>query len=310
MESANQKNVFITGASGFIGSALVELLSNQEVSLHCLVNKSRLKSQNNRIKICQGNFMDFDWSYLDENKINVFYHFARMNGKTRKERQKAATLNARANSRLLEYLNKMNNPPRLIFGSGTLVYGENGENFVDEEAPIRPISYQREYFKAEEPILQALKSSNIPIFIVRPPWIYGSESWFKWLFWKHIQQQNAVPVYGNGRNLMSLIHIEDCAGLIRHIAEFGEAGHIYNISAHKAITQNDFANLLSKLTEFHVKRYPGFYLRFRMNKAAREAMTFSLSSTSRFKDLLNKYEMQHPNLEAGLTHVLNQLREN
>lgn len=307
MISKSIERVFITGATGFIGSALLNHLIEQKLQIKCLVHRSSLNIKSQGIETIQHDLTDFEWKHLDDNRPDVIYHFARIPGKGKKGRLQAAARNAHANNQLVQWLQNLDLPPLLVFGSGTLVYGDQKDKWVNETANTNPISFQREYFEAEKPILQALEKSGLPIMIVRPPWIYGAGSWFEWFFWKHMQEKKSVPQYGNGKNLMSLIHINDCAGLIHHISKYGEHRQIYNIKGHAPILQQQFSEQLHQLSGLPVKKYssPRMWLQF--DRASRKALTFSLKSATLHQSLVNNYQYKFPKLETGLRSILAEL---
>lgn len=297
---------FVTGGTGFIGSALVNHLLEQGLRVRCLIHQTPLKISAPMMDTMQGNLSDFNWSELENFQPDVIFHFARMAGSNKQLRAQAAAENAEANTALIKWLEKQDNPPLLVFGSGTLVYGDQDSTPIDESAGLEPTGFQKEYVKAEEPILNALQQTKLPIIIVRPPWIYGAGSWFEWFFVKHMKEKKKVPLYGTGQNFMSLIHIKDCAGLIYHIAKYGMIGDCYNITGHAPVLQQQFALLLRKLSGLPIKKYSPVYLWIKMDRAAREALTFSLKLDTKHRTLTDSYALFHPELYAGLRSVLAQ----
>jgi len=254
----------------------------------------------------KGDLADFNWKQLDHFQPDVIYHFARFPGRTKEERRIAASRNADANLRLIEWMKNQRQPPSLVFGSGTLVYGNRGREWTDERTEISPISFQREYVEAERPILRA-QQSGLPVSIVRPPWIYGAGSWFEWFYGRHIRQKKKIPLYGSGRNFMSLIHVEDCAGLFHHIGKYGQPGETFNIFAHPPVTQKQFADELKRLIHVPVKKYSPLRMRLQFGQAAREALTFSLRPTTIHSRILASFPFKYPDLSSGLESVLKQM---
>lgn len=303
----NIKRVFVTGATGYIGSALLHLFTEQNLRISCLVHQSPLSIDDSNIDQYRCDLLEFDWKALKEFQPDVIYHFARIPGKNKAERKASALRNARANEKLIARLESLGNPPLLVFGSGTLVYGDQGEKWTDEATELNPVSFQREYVVAEHPILTAMEKKELPIMIVRPPWIYGDGSWFEWFFWNHMQKKQSVPQFGNGLNFMSLIHIADCAGLIHHIAKHGESGQVYNITGHTPIRQHQFAMLLQNLSGLPLKKYSQLRLWLQFDRAAREALTFSLKSATRHQPILNSYKYKYPALRAGIKSILKKM---
>lgn len=302
------KRVFVTGASGFIGSALIKYLSQLNMEVYCLIHNTVMEQKGENIKLIQGDIFDFNWMLLDEIKPDVIFHFARATGRSKSERKFAAQKNAAANQRLLSWLERLVNPPLLVFGSGTLVYGNRGNEWVNEGSVTDPISFQREYFKAEEPVLDHINAMSSPVIVVRPPWIYGNGSWFKWFYWQHMENKKSIPLYGKGLNQMSLIHIDDCAGMIFFAAKHGDPGTIYNITGHPPMSQLAFAGHIQELIKLPIQKYSAPILRLKLGKAAVEALTFSLKSNSSHELMLN-YDLRYPELKSGLQSLVEQFHQ-
>lgn len=300
------KRVFVTGATGFVGSALVDHLLTRNLEICCLIHQTTPGRAVDDIDVLKSDLADFNWKQLDNFQPDVIYHFARFPGRTKEERQIAAARNAGANRRLIEWLQDQRQPPLLVFGSGTLVYGNRGKEWTDERTEINPISFQREYVEAEWPILRG-QQSGLPVSVIRPPWIYGAGSWFEWFYGNHIRQKGNIPLYGRGRNDMSLIHLEDCSGLIHHIGQYGQPGETFNIYAHPPVTQKQFSEELKRLTNLSVKKYSPLRMRFQFDKTTREALTFSLRSVSKHDRLLAGFSFKYPDLRSGLESVLKQM---
>jgi nucleoside-diphosphate-sugar epimerase len=189
--------------------------------------------------------------------------------------------------------------------SGTLVYGDCGDRPVDEESPIRPIAYAREYIKAEEPWTAALRKGELPVTIVRPSWIIGKSSWFADFYLNSIKHHRAVPLFGDGQNLMSLIDVEDCAGLIAHAVRNSVPGSCYNLFVPGAcITQLEFAERLAAYTQTSVRRFSLPEIKSRFGPAVVEAFTFSMISSTKHPEFLSGYNFKYPSIDAMIRNNL------
>lgn len=300
----NINKAFVLGGSGYVGQYLLKELTADEVQLKCLINKSPLAIKANNIETIRYSLFDFDWKQLEKDLPDVIFHTARMPGRSKKSRLEAALKNAVANQKLINWLKTLDNPPLLVFVSGTLVYGSHGNKKTDETFPLNPTSFQKEYFLAEEPVLKVLNEKQIPVIIVRPCWIYGPGSWLKAFYLNPIWQKNVVPVYGKGDNLMSFIHVKDCAGQIKYFAKNGKSGHVYNVFTHPAITQKKFVEILSVHFKVPIKQKPLWWLQFRFEKAVREAFAFSLDVNTIHQDIFRNYKPYYRDFEEGLKNVL------
>ncbi len=299
-----QKNVLLTGASGYLGQYLSEELIKNNNTVAALTHKTPLRDELTGIKQLNGDLRTFDWGSLEANMPDMIFHAARMAGKNRKERKKAALQNRKANERLLQWLESLQHPPLLVFVSGTLVYGSHGESVVDEAANPEPISFQREYFEAEKPILEKMHQGKLPIAIVRPPWIYGPGSWLKAFYLNPAAKTGNVPVYGKGDNLMNFVHVRDVAAMIIHLAEKHPENGVYNIISDAVFTQKEFSSKIAELTNLEVRHKPLWWMRLRFDKAVEEAFAFSLNVTTSHNTLFTDYNYYYPDFSTGLKEIL------
>lgn len=291
---------FILGGSGFLGKKLTKELVRSPYDITALVHSNRNIGLHNSIKTINGSLETFDWKRLESDPPDIIFHAARMSGSNRKSRQLAAAKNARANSRLLAWLRNLDNPPLLVFVSGTLVYGTHDDQPVDEAQHPSPISFQREYFYAEQPVLHLQKNNQLPIIIVRPSWIYDHGSWFRAFYEKYMQKKAAVPIYGKGSNLMAFVHVRDAAAMTSHVAQFGEHGEIYNLYTEPAIRQREFAEMLAAQSRLPLRHVPHWWLKIRFDKAVSEAFSFSLNLRTHHQKIWKNYKFYYPKLNEWI----------
>lgn len=283
------KKAFVTGGSGYLGEALLKELRERGIETTALVHRSPLSKGVAEVPIYNSTLAGFDWKKLEDDIPDVIFHAARMSGRDRKSRLAAAKENAYANKTLLKWLQQLDKPPLLVFVSGTLVYGSRGDKPADEDTPLSPISFQREYHLAEIPMMEAMREDSLPVVIARPAWIYGPGSWFDAFYHQPMLNNRKVPLYGNGENLMSFIHVEDAARMIVDIPKHAEPNSICNVFHGNPMKQSDFVILLSELSGLPVKKVPYWWLRIRFGKAIAEAFTFSLDVRTKHQ-WLDDYE--------------------
>ncbi len=300
-----RKRIFLLGGTGFIGSALTrQLMADREsTDLMMLVHRSSPSRELEQVNVNRGSLGSFDLAMLDRFQPEVILHLARQGGRGRWGRYWAATKGRWANRRLVRHLARQAAKPQVIYVSGTLVYGDCGESPADEARPIRPIAFAREYIKAERPWMTAQAQGVLPVTILRPPWIIGRGSWFGEYYLKSIKQHRVVPLFGDGSNVMSLLDVEDCAGLIRHAVGRAEPGRCYNLLAPGAcLTQREFAEKLARLTGSEVKGIPVAELRREHGAAVMEAVTFSNRSATRYPEFMAGYAFKYPTVDDMIRH--------
>jgi len=299
----DKKKVLVLGGSGYLGRHVVEELNDHKVDVLCLENKHVVPVQKSLIRVLNGNLVDFHWESLEGENLQVIVHAARFSGRNKQSRRLAALENAKANERLIRWLMTLQAPPLLLFVSGSLVYGSHNDLLIDENHPPEPTSFQREYFLAEEPILEALEKNELPVQIVRPSWIYGRGSWLEAFYLLPARRKKFLPIYGNGENNMSFIHVEDCARKIVHLAERGEAGKVYNLFTQTS-TQKKFVRILCDLMDVQARSIPLWWVQLRFEKAVKEAFSFSLNMHTMHQHAFQDFQPRYPDLKVGLSHVI------
>lgn len=302
-----RRKIFLLGGTGFIGMPLTRQLSAdwRANELLMLIHRTAPFRQLEQINTQTGSLGALDLSLLDRFMPDTIVHLARMSGRGKLGRYLAAMRGARANRRIISHLNAKSPRTHVIYVSGTLVYGDCGATPVDEASPLRPIAFAREYIKAEQPWMAALGDREIPVTILRPPWIIGPGSWFADFYLSHIQRHRMVPLFGDGRNLMSLIDVEDCAGLIAHAVRHSQPGQTYNLFVPGAcVTQLEFAERLAHFAQTGIKRFSPSDLRSKYGQTMLEAFTFSNHSATRRPEFLSAYQFKHPTIDNMIRHNL------
>jgi len=296
----DRKKIFLLGGTGFIGSVLTrQLQANREANdLMMLIHRRAQFRDLEQINTFTGSLESFDLSLLDQFLPDTLIHLARRSGKGKLGRYMAARTGARANRRIIKHLTQRPIKSHTIYVSGTLVYGDCGDVPVDEGSPVRPTAFAREYIKAEKPWMNALESGEIPVTIVRPPWIIGPGSWFAGFYLNSIRSRGTVPLFGDGKNLMSLLDVEDCAGLIAHAARNSLPARYYNLFAPGGcITQLEFAEKLAKHTGAKIQKFSIPEIESQYGRTVTEAFTFSTVASTKYPELQAGYDFKHPSVD-------------
>jgi dihydroflavonol-4-reductase len=222
----------VTGASGFIGSHLVELLIKKGYTVRCLLRKSSSTAwlRGLPIEIVYGDV--FDSAALENavRGVDYVYHSAGMTKAKKKEEYFRA--NAGGTQLLLEATIKVNpSLKRFVFISSQTAVGPSPTAIpVAEDTPAHPITtYGKSKQKAEEIVMAA--KDKLPVTIVRPPAVYGPRDKDIFEFFKTMRG-GLQPVAGFNEKFVSLIHVTD---LVRGIVMAGESpnavGQTYFISS-------------------------------------------------------------------------------
>jgi nucleoside-diphosphate-sugar epimerase len=166
--------VFVTGASGFIGSHLVDALLARQCTVHCLVRRTSDLRWLDRAKVhihygnLEGNFS------LKKCLQETDYVFHCAGLTIAKTRQEFFRVNAHACKSLYEQCVQYGKHLKRIVHISSLasVGPARPDQPVDENTPTRPVTYYGKSKLAGEEIALTF-ASTLPLVILRPPVVYG-----------------------------------------------------------------------------------------------------------------------------------------
>ncbi len=244
-----KRNIWILGATGFIGSALVRHLAlNPANSLHIVYHKQGDRGCLEQFNTFNGSLGSFDFSWFKRYPPDVIFHLARPAGSHFVTRTLKSYLGGKANQKWVDALTQLPRPPVVVYVSGSLMYGRReAGNPADENSELHPEAFARYYIRNEKPWLEAQRKGMLDVRFARPGWIVGTQSWFYQFFWKHYKETGKVPCYGS--HPMSVIHIDDCAAMIDALSLHGSKGENLNIYSGTVIRHEEFCQNLADIVQ-------------------------------------------------------------
>jgi nucleoside-diphosphate-sugar epimerase len=103
---------------------------------------------------------------------------------------------------------------------------------------------------------------------------------------------------------MSIVHVDDCAGLLEHAARHALPMSIVNVFAAPPLRQIELAERLSRLTQLPIRRVPLDDLSRHFGRAVREAFNFSARIGTIHGALHAGYRPEHHDLDGALSVLL------
>lgn len=219
--------VLVTGATGFIGTHLVERLLESGIAVRAFVrDPSKAPSLRDRVaELAVGCLEDVGSLVAAADNVAVVYHLAgRISGMTRESFQDVNTAGTRA---VLEAAAAQSRPPVVLLVSSLAAAGPSppGRPRVESD-PCQPISHYGQSKRDAESVAHQWAGS-VPITIVRPPIVYGpgdraTLAIFRSLSWGvHLD-----PTRKGSR--FSLVHVQD---LVEGMIEAAARGQRISMSA-------------------------------------------------------------------------------
>jgi UDP-glucuronate 4-epimerase len=258
---ANQKTVLVTGAAGFIGSAITRKLSSDGVNVIALdalldgLYPAKEKQQRfDEISTLPGvSAHQLDLRYDDLNVLpNTITHVineAAMPGLglSWQDFDLYSSCNLGGLSRLIEATTKW--PlERFVQISTSSVYGASAVG--DENQPLEPVSpYGVTKLAAENLVFAHKRDSGFPAVILRYFSVYGPGQRPDMAYRKFIQKAldgDPITLFGTGEQSRSNTYIDDCvAGTIAALTK-GVVGEIYNLAGGSERSINEALRIIEE----------------------------------------------------------------
>ena len=304
-----RKKVLVLGGTGFIGSAVLEKLNRRRDEFEVMViahhNVPYQKLENFNLYL--GDLKSIDLNLIDTFKPDCILHIARLSGRKRLGRKLSAKRGFKANHRLAHHLIQNHRHVKVIYVSGTLIYGNCGEAVVTESTPKNPTAFATEYIHAEAPWRAAQAAQKLNVSMLIPPWIMGAGSWFKAFYVNYMIQKRAVPLLGEGENWMSLLDVEDCGGLIVKAVSDAKADQDYNLFTPQCqIKMKDFVEKLAARTSLPIHKFSAAEVKKEFGQTVYEAFNFSLKSGTSQPDFSASYKFAYQDVDQMIAKNLKQ----
>jgi nucleoside-diphosphate-sugar epimerase len=247
-------NILVTGATGLIGSHLVEKLLEQKLSVRALVRnpaKAEFLKQAGA-ELMLGDTLDPDTLPRAFDGIHTVYHCAAL-VQLQGARDRLLNTNVQGTRHVLEAA-RAARVQRFVFTSSVAVYGgANDPNGVSEDrAPSSNGPYSESKLESEKLVWQAY-AKGLPVSVIRPCVVYGPRDFN---FSKPLLQnlRGTLPLVKRGRTLLDLVHVRDVVEIHILAGTHEQAiGQAYNVTDGAKHTVREIAQLVSRLAGLETK---------------------------------------------------------
>jgi nucleoside-diphosphate-sugar epimerase len=311
MTNKKERQVWILGGTGYIGSALRDHLSQAGgQKLHLLLHHRTAEHIQEAHNCFQASLAEIDPIWFERYPPDVVFHLARPAGRHPLTRWYRSLQGQQANSRLAGMLAALPKPPMVVYVSGSLMYGSLPEGFLaNEQQPLRPDAYAEAYFRNEKPWLEAGRNGILDIRFARPGWILGPDSWFERFFWQAYLRTGKVPCYGDGKQWMSIVSLKNCALLVDALSRYGSPGQVLNVFGMPPLRQESFSESLAGLLGSGVERVPMDRLQKQEGPTTARALTLSIPMESQYPEIYANAGVEEEKLAHLLSDTIRLLKD-
>jgi len=252
------KLALVTGACGFVGSHMLDLLIEKAIKVRATDLESADRSYVDRLGV---EFVPADLTRKETlrpvldgvdyvfHTASVFNYSAPWNLLYR--------VNVEGTRNLCEVALETN-PEIIVHWSSGAIYGISKELPTKETSPIEPSNnYEKSKWMQEQTALEFYRKYGLPVTVIRPAAIYGSRSRYGAvtpIFMLARGELRAIP--GSGKTIGAFVHVRDVVGSALFLVGKKEAvGESYNIADDSHSTNEELLLYVAELLEVEIRKF-------------------------------------------------------
>jgi nucleoside-diphosphate-sugar epimerase len=252
--------VLVTGAAGFLGSHLVDMLVERGDEVRAMVlpvEDSRRLRQMPRVEVVSGDMTNPQSLKSAVQGVQRVYHVAAKTGPWGPEEVYWAT-NVRGLADLIHAAMDAG-VERIVHTSSITVYGHHLHGIITEDEPFHAEDnpYSRTKIAGEKLIASLVQDEGAPVVIVRPGWIYGPRDSASFGRFVGLVESGKGFFVGSGKNIVPVVYVRDVAqGLIK-AGDAGDEviGRAYTIADDHRVSQAEYLNSIADSLQVpHISR--------------------------------------------------------
>ncbi len=225
--------ILVTGATGFLGSALTLELIQRQQDVRVLVRDEKKARQQfgDAVSVVRGEITDIPQVQAAVDGVSVVYHLVGRLYHPSVPTTLYRETHVEGTRILLDACKGQSQLQRIVHCSTTGVHGVTGIIPAAEDAPFAPTNpYEATKLEGELLALSAYKEHGLPVSVIRPGLVYGPSDLHLLGFFASINKGRPCLI-GGGKAMIHPVYIDDMTEAFLASAERPEAiGHSYNIA--------------------------------------------------------------------------------
>ena len=228
-------NVFLTGATGYVGSAIADALLAAGHSVTGLARSedAARKLIEKGITPRRGDLRSLDGLQAGARAFDGIIHAGTTNDGPSDTAAVCAMLDAVRGSR-----------KPFVYTSGIWVLGDTGGKIADETAPLKPAALVAWRPGLERLVLAAAQDA-VRAIVLRPAIVYGQGGGVTADLVRSARETGAARYVGTGENRWPLVHVADLGDLYRRAVEKAPSGALLHAAHGEAYRVRELAEAAS-----------------------------------------------------------------
>lgn len=267
---ARKADVLVTGAPGWLGTRLVQVLADETLRRRCGIEKdvtaktvrclvrpnidpAPLAGSTDTVEVCYGDLGDDQAleRFCNHSEGATLFHVAGVVHPAWRTSD-FQRVNVEGTRRLLEAA-QAGGVRRVVVVSSNSPMGCNPhvDQLFDENSPYHPyMGYGRSKAQMERLVHETHAAGRIETVIVRPPWFYGPHQPPRQTQFFRLIRQGRFPVLGSGLQKRSMAYVDNiCQGLLLAATVERANGHTYWIADERPYTIEEVVETVRDLLE-------------------------------------------------------------
>jgi UDP-glucose 4-epimerase len=244
------ERIFITGATGYIGSAIAARLARKGHPVFGLTRDRERAKALAAIGVTPvfGDLAgDEDWRGVLQN-CDAAVHCAFDSGNGAADVDHAAL-------EALRHAALDGRVRRVLYTSGIWVHGHGIDGRADENTPLAPLDIVQ-WRAAHEEIALDLSAHDVDVVILRPGMVYGEHRGILGGWFAEAHESRTVTYPGDGTQRWSLVHRDDVAEAYALALEHAAGGERFLLSDESHHTVKELAEAVAVATNSHLSSWP------------------------------------------------------
>jgi nucleoside-diphosphate-sugar epimerase len=213
--------VFLTGATGYIGSSVAQALqkAGHKVTGLARTEEKATRLESRGIRPFIGDLLKPETLAIASRAADGVIHTANTNDAN------SAQVDSAVVRAMLKALEGTGKP--FVYTSGVWVLGSTGDKVADERTPVNPTPLVAQRPAIEQEVL-AGKDRGVRSVVIRPALVYGRGGGIPRMLAQSAREAGAARYVGDGRNRWPFVDVDDLALLYVLALEKAAPGSLYN----------------------------------------------------------------------------------